>query len=169
MDWPFLTQGAGFAVAVALTAACTNRDLQLPEPAIAAHASPSCDQATPTPAYYFPGAAFRWLSPHIEGTTEKPAQILEAMREPALSCGVQPESYRLVWIPALSGWMTDGGGYNGPTAIRFNRAPDAWRATAVRLAGSINRQEIYRHERVLTPEDGQELLREVDAFGLWSK
>ena len=113
MDWPFLTQGAGFAVAVALTAACTNRDLQLPEPAIAAHASPSCDQATPTPAYYFPGAAFRWLSLHIEGTTEKPAQILEAMREPALSCGVQPESYRLVWIPALSGWMTDGGATTG--------------------------------------------------------
>src|SRR5262252_3990042 len=130
MDWPSLTQGAGFAVAVALTAACTSRDLPLPDPAIAVHASASCGQTAP--AYYFPEAAFRWLRPNIQGTTEKPAQILEAMREPSLSCGVQPESYRLVWIPALSGWMTDGGGYNGPTAIRFNRAPDAWRATAVR-------------------------------------
>jgi hypothetical protein len=91
------------------------------------------------------------------------------MREPPLACGTQPESYRLLWMHSFSETPRDGVSHYPPTMVRFSKMPDGWRATAVRLAGSINRQEIYRHERMLTPDDGQELLRAIDTFGLWSR
>jgi len=93
-----------------------------------------------------------------------PSKVLEAMHEPPLSCGVQPDSYRILWFTAFSTVP--------PPMVRISRISDRWVATGVRLAGwgdDRNLTEIDRHERVLTEEESRQVLHGVDAFGLWNR
>jgi hypothetical protein len=92
-----------------------------------------------------------------------PARVLAAMHEPSLSCGVQPDSYRVLWFTAFSDVP--------PPMVRISRIDDRWVATAVRLSGWDGRdlREIDRHERVLTEDESRQMLHAVDAFGLWNR
>ena len=90
------------------------------------------------------------------------------MHEPSLSCGAEPDSYRILWVHSFSSWPPKGSKWP-PTMVRISKSSVAWVVTAVQLAGSVNRKETARHERALTEDESREMLAVVSGFGLWNR
>jgi hypothetical protein len=111
---------------------------------------------------YFPGGMFRSVPANLPvGWAHEPAQILEAMHEPPLSCGAEADSYRILWVHSFSRWP--------PTMVRMRRRGDTWDMTAVQLAGLVDRKVVARHERALSDGESREMLAAVSGFGLWNR
>jgi hypothetical protein len=141
---------------------------ELPEVWDAVRIAPHCEGSPKD--RHFPAEIFRWLPerhPTIDWT-QGPSQILDAMREPLLSCGVGSESYRILWLHSFSSWPPTISRYP-PTMVRMSRRDSTWLVTAVQLASSVNRKEVMRHERTLSESESQEALAAVSAFGLWKR
>ena len=96
------------AVTLLLVAGMACGSPELPEVSNAARAlAPECESVTER--RYFPGRPFSArCSPvgvSIAGLdTQAHPGFLEAMREPPLSCGVQSDSYRILWIHSFNEW-----------------------------------------------------------------
>jgi hypothetical protein len=121
---------------------------------------------------FFPGERLRWFPKQpipVADWTRGAAEILEVMREPPLSCGAQPDSYRILWLHSFSSWPPTGVSKFPPTMVRVSFVDDAWTLTAVQLAGSVNRKETMRSGRRLTEEEALYVLATVNGFGLWNR
>ena len=88
------------------------------------------------------------------------------MREPPLSCGVQLESYRILWIQSFSESPPNAISKWPPTMVRISKSNAAWVVTGVQLAGSVNRKEIERRERTLIEAESLEML--VGGRRIWT-
>src|SRR5258707_910319 len=107
---------------------------ELPEVWNGVRAADQCEGGPES--HYFPADIFHALPKSQPGDrwswTRGPSLILDAMHEPPLSCGAQPDSYRFLWIHSFSNWP--------PTMVRVSQNGEAWEVTAVQLAGSVNRR-----------------------------
>ena len=144
---------------------CSPRELPAPTNAVpvAARCGSTVDSR------FFPADSFRWLPQDGRVWRTWPAEILDSMHELPLSCGAQPDSYRILWIAALAEWPPDGVSAFPPTMVRVSRHSDGWIVTAVQLANSVSQKELKRSERLLTEEESVYMLAAVSGFGLWTQ
>jgi hypothetical protein len=156
---------ASFLILTAVACA----QLELPEISNAVRVAPRCEGTAESS--HLPAAMFRSL-PNLQSAgfewTRGPSEILEAMHEPALSCGVQADSYRILWLHSFSNWPTTRSAWP-PTVVRASRNNGRWKLIAVQLAGSVNREVVLRRERVLSEVESEEILGAVSRFMLWSR
>jgi hypothetical protein len=156
---------AGFLILTAV--ACVEPDL--PEISNAVQVTPRCEDTAE--GSYLPAEMFRLLPklPSPSGDwTRGPSQILEAMHEPQLSCGVHPDSYRVLWLHSFSNWPPTRSAWP-PTVVRASQSNGRWTLTAVQLAGSVNQEEVLRRERLLSQAESQEMSVAVGRFNLWTR
>jgi hypothetical protein len=64
---------------------------------------------------YFPFEIFRSLPAKLSDEPRGLGQLLFSMREPSLSCGDEPDSYRILWRHSFTSW--------GAASLKVNCAP----------------------------------------------
>jgi hypothetical protein len=99
----------------------------------------------------------RWLSANL---SDQP-RGLDAMREPSLSCGDEPDSYRILWRHSFTSW--------GAAMVRMSRSKDSWVMTAVQFGDSRKRNEVLRRSRILSEEEARSVSAAVNEFELWTR
>jgi hypothetical protein len=88
-------------------------------------------------------------------------RMLDAMREPALSCGTEPDSYRILWVHSFTNW--------GSAMVRMSRWDASWRMIAVQFGDSVKHDEVLRRERTLSTDEARAMLDAASEFGLWNR
>jgi hypothetical protein len=152
------------AASQTITGCVQSTSAAFPEPALAVHATAKCDGALEP--RYFPEAALRSMPADAYRFVKLPALLLEAMHEPSFACGSVPESYRVLWMHSFSSWPRPVSNHP-PTMIRVSNDGHGWTATAVRLAGSLNRTEIERRSRPLNVREVQQMREALEEFRFW--
>ena len=110
---------------------------------------------------YFPFEIFRSLPANLSDESRGLGQLLHAMREPSLSCGDEPDSYRILWRHSFTSW--------GAAMVRMSRPQDSWVMTAVQFGDSMKRNEVLRRERTLSDQEARDMLAAVSGFELWTR
>src|SRR4051812_30875504 len=155
MSEPTRTISGASAVGLFMIAAAACSSPEPPKVSNAVRVAPQCEGTTAS--RYFPAGMVRWFpkSQSADDWTRGPSEILDAMHEPSLSCGVEPQSYRILWGHSFSGWPPTVSKWP-PTMVRISQSDDTWMVTAVQLAGSVNRKEVLRHERRISGAESEE-------------
>ena len=142
---------------VGLLIACSSQEL--PDIENAARVSPRCEGKAED--RYFHPENFRALPFNQFVWPQQMGRMLDAMREPALSCGDEPDSYRILWLHSFPNW--------GSAMVRVSRRTDSWWMTAVQFGNSLKHDEVLRRERLLSDAESAEMLAAINRFGLWSR
>lgn len=102
--------------------------------------------------------------------------LLKIMSEPALGCGVEPDSYRLIWLPAALGRQYLPPSPAGrrvvwpPTSVRISRTGDTWVATAAQVRYAAGHSDVMAHrQRTLTPAEAEAALTAFAVFDVWRR